>query len=283
MIASPTADGGGVRQRLPSAAGLARLALGGLLLVGLVALALRSRPAAAPLPGTDLGGQPSPDFRLTDYRGVAHDLAGLRGRPVVLAFLYTECPDLCRLTTAGLAEAARELGPAAAGVAFVGVSVDPAGDDPSSVRRFLTRQGVADRLIYLTGPPDELARVWGAYYVHADPATHTDAIYLIDAAGRQRSLLRSDFDPSELASALRALLDDRIYNPSRPGPTAPSEREVTAYGGLSMLGLGVAAAVALLAYGGIVRSTGRSPRELAWTLLPALLLATLVVWTVLSR
>ena len=58
---------------------------------------------------------------------------------------------------------------------------------------------------------------------------------------------------------------------------------MTANGGLSMLGLGLAALVAVLAYAAIVRSTGRSPRELAWTLIPALLLVTLFVWTAVSR
>jgi hypothetical protein len=50
------------------------------------------------------------------------------------------------------------------------------------------------------------------------------------------------------------------------------------------LGLGVAAIVAVVAYAAIVRSNGRaSARELAWTLIPALLLAILFLWTALSR
>ena len=35
---------------------------------------------------------------------------------------------------------------------------------------------------------------------------HTDAIYLIDKVGRERWLIHSDFDPDELAGALRTLL-----------------------------------------------------------------------------
>ncbi|HEY3078455.1 MAG TPA: SCO family protein [Chloroflexota bacterium] len=201
MIASSTARGRALGRRRRAAL----LTLGALAIAALFAIVVWSPGRVAGLPGTDLGGDPSPDFRLLDYRGVEHRLSGLRGRPVVLAFIYAGCPDVCRLTTAGLAETARELGQAAEGVAFVGVSVDPSGDDPSTVRRFLTRQGVADRLVYLNGPRDELARVWGAYHVYADPAMHTDAVYLIDRSGRQRALLRSDFDPGELAAALRAL------------------------------------------------------------------------------
>jgi protein SCO1/2 len=154
------------------------------------------------LPGTALDGRAAPSFQLTDFRGVQLDLASLRGRPVVLAFLFANCPDVCLLTTAGLAETARAVPEAA----FVGVSVDPTGDDPSTVRRFLARQGLNDRLTYLTGPLPALERVWVEYFVHADAAMHTDAIYLIDKEGRQRTLLRSDFDPAELTAALRALL-----------------------------------------------------------------------------
>jgi protein SCO1 len=159
-----------------------------------------SQPPA--LPGTPLDGRSSPNFQLIDYRGVQLDLASLRGRPVVLAFLFAQCPDVCLLTTAGLAETAKAVPEAA----FVGVSVDPTGDDPSTVRRFLARQGLADRLTYLTGPAPALEQVWADYFVHADAALHTDAIYLIDKEGRQRALLRSDFEPAELTAALKALL-----------------------------------------------------------------------------
>ena len=52
----------------------------------------------------------------------------------------------------------------------------------------------------------------------------------------------------------------------------------------SALGIGLAALVAVVAYAAIVRSTGRAgPRELAWTLIPALLLAILFLWTAFSR
>lgn len=55
-------------------------------------------------------------------------------------------------------------------------------------------------------------------------------------------------------------------------------------GPASALGLGLAALIAVVAYAAIVRSNGRvSARELAWTIVPALLLAILFLWTALSR
>lgn len=175
---------------------------------------VRSAPPA--LPGTSLDGVPAPDFRLTDHRGVELGLADFRGKPVVLTFLYTSCRDVCKLTAAGLRQSLDQLGHDAARVQLVAVSVDPKGDDAASVRRFLGRYQMADRMAYLTGPADALPDVWRSYYLHVDAENaaagkpvfeaHTDALFLIDKAGRQRTLLRSDFDPDEVAAALRQLL-----------------------------------------------------------------------------
>ena len=166
----------------------------------------------ARLPGTDLGREPAPTFRLTDHRGVSIALEDFRGRPVVLAFLYTNCPDVCRLTGAGLRQTAELLGDDAGRVQMLAVSVDPAGDDPASVRRYLARYALTERVLYLTGPAAALPPVWQSYHLFVNEGrtagleAHTDALFVLDRAGRQRALLRSDFDPDELARGLRALL-----------------------------------------------------------------------------
>jgi hypothetical protein len=67
-----------------------------LLLVGLVAC---GQPA---LIGTDLGGQPTPDFSLTDQTGQTICPAELRGTAVALTSLYSTCPDSCPLMTTTL-------------------------------------------------------------------------------------------------------------------------------------------------------------------------------------
>jgi protein SCO1/2 len=168
------------------------------------------------LPGTDLGGEAAPAFRLTDHRGVSIGLEDFRGRPVVLAFLYSNCPDVCRLTGAGLRQTLEQLGPDAKNVQLLAVTVDPSGDDAASVRRFLGRYNLADRLLYLTGPAESLPTVWQDYNLfvnvergqpkEAQLDAHTDALFVLDKQGRERTLLRSDFDPDELATGLRALI-----------------------------------------------------------------------------
>jgi protein SCO1/2 len=166
----------------------------------------------AELPGTDLGGEPAPLFRLTDHRGVSVGLEDLRGQPVVLAFLYTGCQDVCRLTGAGLRQTAELLGDDAGRVRLLAISVDPTGDDPAAVRRYLARYALAERMLYLTGPAEALPPVWQRYHLFVNTArsegleAHTDALFVLDRNGRQRALVRSDFDPTELARGLRALL-----------------------------------------------------------------------------
>src|SRR6266536_6695405 len=50
------------------------------------------------LQGTDLGGTIAPDFKLTDQFGKTITLSQFKGKPTILTFLYTHCPDQCPLT-----------------------------------------------------------------------------------------------------------------------------------------------------------------------------------------
>jgi protein SCO1/2 len=180
--------------------------------------ACRSTPALA---GTPLDGDPAPDFALRDQDGQLVQLAALRGRPVVLTFLYTQCPDVCPLTASKLRRVADALGPDAARVAFVAVSTDPAHDNAAAAQAFVAQHGLTGRLHFLLGSETELAPVWAAYYIYAapappaahhdaasptGPAVHTDALYVLDRQGRLRTFLRSDFEPVALTATLRTLL-----------------------------------------------------------------------------
>jgi protein SCO1 len=193
------------------------------LALGAALLLACNRPPA--LAGTDLGALPAPDIVLPDQTGATVHLEALRGRPVVLTFLYTHCPDVCPLTAAKLRRVVDDLGPQAADVALIAVSTDPDNDDAASARAFAEQFGLGERLHFLLGDRGALAPVWAAYYVHAAPAppeadaadraaaayagrtaVHTDALFVIDRQGRERTLLRSDFDPPALTSTLRTLL-----------------------------------------------------------------------------
>ena len=176
------------------------------LLIGIAACA-----PAARLSGTELPSQSAPEFTLTDgVTGATVSLSSLRGNAIALAFLYTRCPDVCPLTAAQFRAAQRQLGADASRVRFVAVSVDPDGDTPAAVQAFSAAHDLKDNWHYLIGTRAVLQNVWSAYgvgaYDQGMSVAHNDAIYVIDAGGRERELIHSDVSLADLVADLRAVL-----------------------------------------------------------------------------
>lgn len=183
------------------------------LLVSVTACA--SAPVA--LKGTDLGKTPAPDFKLTDQTGQAISLADLRGKVVVLTFLYTHCPDECPLIASKLATTSGLLGDnTMKQTAFVAVSVDPTNDTPIAIAKFVQDHNLVGKLHYLTGTQVQLKPVWSAYSVYAATSvstssksvSHSTRVIVIDKTGNERINFDSDLDPNDLAFDVRALLNE---------------------------------------------------------------------------
>jgi len=145
-------------------------------------------------------------------------LSALRGKVVILAFLYTNCPDVCPLTAEKLRDARDRLGDSAADLSLVAVSVDPRHDTPMATGTFVRAHRLEGVMRFLIGDQASLARVWQLYGVAALAADtssvvgHNDAIFLIDKQGRERSLVHSDIDVDALAASLRILLgESRLF------------------------------------------------------------------------
>lgn len=112
------------------------------------------------------------------------------GRPALVTFLFANCPDVCPMAAEQISRALDRVGPDADGIDVVAVSVDPAGDTPAAVRRFLARHRLEGRMRYLIGDEADLRPIWDAWYVSAQPAgaaqsTHSARIVLVDRDGRQ--------------------------------------------------------------------------------------------------
>src|SRR5262244_3677619 len=107
-----------------------------------VALALLAFAVALPAYGADGSRElpvigPAPQFTLTSQDGKPFALAGLRGKAVVVAFIYTECPDICPMLTQKMVEIQDELGANfGAKVAFVSISLDPEHDTPEVLKDY---------------------------------------------------------------------------------------------------------------------------------------------------
>ncbi|WP_181801794.1 SCO family protein [Streptomyces shenzhenensis] len=92
-----------------------------------------------------------PDLVLTDTHGEKYDLrAETKGRPTLIYFGYTHCPDVCPLTMNNLAVAKKALSKAdQAKLRVVFVTTDPARDTPSELGKWL--KGIDPAFVGLTG------------------------------------------------------------------------------------------------------------------------------------
>jgi len=165
---------------------------------------------ASGLQGTDLGSLPAPDFRLTDQFGQPVALSQFKGKPVVLTFLYTSCPDQCPLTAEKLHTVMQSLGSDAQKVAVIAVSTDPKRDTVAAALDFSRKHNMQDYWHYLVGTQATLSPTWNAYnvYVQAQQQTvnHGLGLYVIDKQGNERVFMDNDFTPAQLTANLKALL-----------------------------------------------------------------------------
>jgi protein SCO1/2 len=163
------------------------------------------------LQGTSLGDTPAPDFRLTDQLGRQVSLSQFKGKPVVLTFMYTHCPDICPLTAQKMHSAMQMLGGSAHDIGVLAVSTDPKGDTQAAALSFTKAHDMQDYWHYLIGTQTSLSHVWTAYSVYAAPqihsVSHSTGLYLIDKQGRESVFLDDSFTPAQLASDLKILLN----------------------------------------------------------------------------
>jgi protein SCO1/2 len=149
--------------------------------------------------GIDVSGaSPSLAFgmaRAPDGKDVTE--ADYRGRVVMLYLGYTFCPDVCPTTLANIAEILTLLGPDAAHVSVLFVTVDPNRDTVPVLGEYV--QNFAPQIVGLRGTPDQLAALARRYRLvysvtpdspgHPYEVTHSAAIYVFDGSGAAQFLV----------------------------------------------------------------------------------------------
>ncbi len=167
----------------------------------------------------DIGPAPASNVTLTDQEGKPFSLDRLRGKAVVVSFVYTTCNGTCPATTASLARVQNALKQAnlwGRRVEFVSISLDPARDSPAVLASYAKLYG-ADLAAwhFLTGEPDRVSEVitaWGmwAKFGSAGTLDHPSRIFLVDPAGRQREIYNLEFfEPEAVVQDVRTVLPDR--------------------------------------------------------------------------
>lgn len=185
---------------------------------GLAVQAALAAPAPAPVgttafkAGTFDPPRLAPEFSLRGSDGAVLKLGRYRGKVVLLGFGFTHCTDVCPVTLAVLAQARQALGPAAADVQVVYVTVDPERDDPTRMRQYLANFDPG--FIGATGTRDQLASVRKHYGIAATKTAaangygvdHSSFVYMIDRDGRLRSLMPYGRPAADYVHDLKLLL-----------------------------------------------------------------------------
>ena len=152
----------------------------------------------------------APNFSLEDQSGGRVSVAEQRGHWLVVTFLYTQCPDVCPLIAAQLNRAIGTKAGRQARLHVIAVSVDPARDTLAAVRRYAVTHRLVPVFRWGIGSRAQLARVWRAYHVAAQPGprgtvTHSTVEILIDPQGNERLLYDATIKASQLAGDLERL------------------------------------------------------------------------------
>ena len=105
------------------------------------------------------------DTKLVDQNGNKVSLTSLRGKPLVVDFIYTSCPGECLMETAKLANVALRLGnDLGSKVAIVSITVDPEHDGPKQLLDYSRQQGADEKGWYfLTGGPADVDRALAGF------------------------------------------------------------------------------------------------------------------------
>jgi protein SCO1/2 len=166
-----------------------------------------------PSPLADIG--PAPRTVLVDSAGKPFDLTSLKGKIVLVSFVYTTCTGVCPGTTQALIriqDALKEAKLWGTSVEFVSITLDPKHDTPEVLRQYAGLFG-ADLAAwhFLTGSGPRVEQVitaWGMW-VKPGPAgalDHPSRIFLLDPKGRQREIYNLEFlKPSDVLNDVLGL------------------------------------------------------------------------------
>jgi protein SCO1 len=152
-------------------------------------------------------------FQLSDQSGATVTEKSLSGRPTLIFFGFTHCPDVCPTALFEISEVLRAMGKDADRVNAYFVSVDPERDSKEAIKDYLS--SFDPHLKGLTGDPEAIAKVLSAYRVYAKKVPlkdgdytmdHTALTYLMDRDGHFVAPFNLNRTPDEAAADLKRYL-----------------------------------------------------------------------------
>ena len=160
---------------------------------------------------------PAPDFVLVNQDNQRFDSTQLRGKVVVVNFIFTTCTDVCPLFTANLVQLQRKLNGRYGGeLFFVSVTTDPEIDSAKILKAYAQRHGADFKnWAFLTGSEAQLKEVWNGFAVRVirkgrGLVQHTSLTAVIDRQGIRRiNYLGEKWQLKDLERDLLTLLDKK--------------------------------------------------------------------------
>jgi protein SCO1/2 len=159
-------------------------------------------------------GRTPADYTFTDTRGARVRLAQLRGKPLLVSFVYTGCGEACPIATQSLARAVKEaqrvLGADAFAVATIGFNQPH--DTPQAMASFAHQQGITLPGWRFLAPDaasvERLTADFGfRYEASSGGFDHLTQVTLVDAQGRIAGQVYGEsFAPAMLIAPLKALV-----------------------------------------------------------------------------
>lgn len=182
----------------------------------------QSSRAAGKTQASAIGGP----FRLVDQHGrqVTHD--DLVGKPSLVFFGFTFCPEVCPTTLLHMTKWLKDLGPDGDRLNVFYITVDPERDTSKQLAQYLT--AFDPRIRGLTGTPAQVATITKAYHVYSNRVPlengdytmdHSTMIYMMDRQGQFVAPIGYGEADASVLPMLRDLLAGRTPEPSPPNPS----------------------------------------------------------------
>jgi protein SCO1/2 len=149
-------------------------------------------------------------FTLTDQDGKTVTNSDFKGKPQLVFFGYTHCPDVCPTTLFEVSEVLHALGADAGKAQALFISIDPERDTPQVLKDYLS--SFDPHLRGLTGTVDQITIAEKSYRVYAKKVPgangeytmdHTALVYLMDKQGRFVAPFNLKRTPADAAADLR--------------------------------------------------------------------------------
>lgn len=153
---------------------------------------------------------------LIDHTDARVTEADFKGKPSVIYFGFTYCPDVCPAALSTLGAAYRRLPEGETVPQTLLISVDPERDTPEALATYVTTPAFPEDLVGLTGSPAEIRAAADAFLADYDrieqpeslaeyTMDHTNLIYVMDEDWNLKTFFTHEDTPETISACLAEL------------------------------------------------------------------------------